>query len=196
IVTNRELALMRAIEKVFSNTRHILCMWHINKNILAKYKRYFITEENWTEFLRIWQMVAMSNTEQEFATKWNEFLQHYMNKPEVIKYLQETWITYKKCFVSAWTNDYLHFGNTVTSRVEAAHAALKRCLQSSTGNLESVHRKIVSLVKSQAREICAVISSQRIMVQHVHRSFLFEPLLYHVSVFALNKIHDELIKAL
>ncbi|RIB13785.1 hypothetical protein C2G38_2196893 [Gigaspora rosea] len=31
---------------------------------------------------------------------------------------------------------------------------------------------------------------------HVHQSFLFEPLLYHVSVFALNKIYDELIKAL
>ncbi|CAG8754301.1 15429_t:CDS:2, partial [Gigaspora rosea] len=35
----------------------------------------------------------------------------------------------------------------------------------------------------------------RIRIRHVHRVFLFEPLLYHVSVFALNKIRDELIKA-
>ncbi|CAG8836540.1 3008_t:CDS:2, partial [Gigaspora margarita] len=63
-------------------------------------------------------------------------------------------------------------------------------------DLESVHHKIVLLVESQAREIHTVISSQHIRVQHVHRSFFFEPLLYHVSVFALNKIHDILIKVL
>lgn len=65
----------------------------------------------------------------------------------------------------------------------------------SAGDLESVHRKIVLQVESQAKEIRATISYQRIKIQHVNRISLFEPILYHVSFFALNKIRDELIKA-
>ncbi|CAG8678410.1 2750_t:CDS:2 [Cetraspora pellucida] len=101
IVTNRELALMRAAEKIFSNTYNVL-------------------------------LVMASGTEQEFITKWNEFLNHYTNKPKALKYLQETWIPYKEHFVLVWTN----------------------C------DLKSVHYKIVLQIESQAREIHATISSQ------------------------------------
>ncbi|CAG8809722.1 2824_t:CDS:2 [Cetraspora pellucida] len=76
----------------------------------------------------MWQVVAISVTEQEF-----------------------------ECFVSAWTDRYFHLGNKVTSQVEAAHAILKRCL-------ESVHHKIVLQVESQAREMRAIISSQHIKI--------------------------------
>ncbi|KAL7209894.1 hypothetical protein ACSBR1_031462 [Camellia fascicularis] len=37
IVTDRELALMNAIDKVFSTSRHLLCRWHISRNVLAKW---------------------------------------------------------------------------------------------------------------------------------------------------------------
>ncbi|XP_028097180.1 PKS-NRPS hybrid synthetase CHGG_01239-like [Camellia sinensis] len=38
IVTDRELALMNANDNTFSNARHLLCRWHINKNVLTKCK--------------------------------------------------------------------------------------------------------------------------------------------------------------
>ena len=41
IVRDRELALMAALDKVFSSSSHLLCIWHINKTILAKCKRQF-----------------------------------------------------------------------------------------------------------------------------------------------------------
>jgi hypothetical protein len=50
-------------------------------------------------------------------------------------------------------------------------------------------------VESQAREIRAMISSERLKVRHVYRIALFEPLLGRVSVFALKKIRDKWIKA-
>ncbi|CAG8842697.1 2169_t:CDS:2, partial [Gigaspora margarita] len=84
----------------------------------------------------------------------------------------------------------------VTSRVEAAHAVLKRCLQSSVGDLELVHRKIVLQIESQARKTHALISSECMKVHHAHRTLLLEPLLHRVSTFALNKIHTEWIKVL
>ncbi|XP_068339031.1 protein FAR1-RELATED SEQUENCE 2-like [Pyrus communis] len=37
IISDRELALMKAIESVFPRTTNILCVWHIEKNILTNY---------------------------------------------------------------------------------------------------------------------------------------------------------------
>ncbi|CAH1770883.1 10294_t:CDS:1, partial [Entrophospora sp. SA101] len=77
IVTDRELALMNAIGRIFPGAHHLLCIWHINKNILAKCKRHFATEEDWTEFIELWKAVTASITEQDFTTKWKEFLECY-----------------------------------------------------------------------------------------------------------------------
>ena len=41
IVSDRELALMNAIKVVFPRAVNFLCVWHIEKNILAKCKGYF-----------------------------------------------------------------------------------------------------------------------------------------------------------
>ncbi|XP_028068684.1 uncharacterized protein LOC114271253 [Camellia sinensis] len=50
IVTDRELALMNAIDNTFPNARHLLCRWHINKNVLMKCKKMFETKEKWDKF--------------------------------------------------------------------------------------------------------------------------------------------------
>ena len=38
IITDREIALMKAVESVFPTSSHMLCRWHIGKNILAHCK--------------------------------------------------------------------------------------------------------------------------------------------------------------
>ena len=47
IVTDREKALISAIEKINpgSGTTHVLCLWHIQKNVLKNCKPEFATEE-------------------------------------------------------------------------------------------------------------------------------------------------------
>ena len=40
-VTDRELALMKGIRKIYPNTVNLLCLWHINKNIYAKCRPFF-----------------------------------------------------------------------------------------------------------------------------------------------------------
>nr|CCA20627.1 conserved hypothetical protein [Albugo laibachii Nc14] len=72
IVPDRELALMAAIDKVFSASSHLLCIWHINKNILAKCKRQFETSEEWTVFLQQWCILVAANTEVEYEKQWKE----------------------------------------------------------------------------------------------------------------------------
>ena len=39
-VTDCELALMSAIASIFPNAANLLCIWHINKNILAQPNRH------------------------------------------------------------------------------------------------------------------------------------------------------------
>ncbi|CAG8642803.1 14939_t:CDS:2 [Cetraspora pellucida] len=41
IVTNRELAFMNALGAIFSDSKNLLCVWHISKNILKNYKPQF-----------------------------------------------------------------------------------------------------------------------------------------------------------
>ena len=50
-VTDRELALMGAIDDTFPTANMLLCRWHINKNILAKHKAGF-TAEAWEKFMK------------------------------------------------------------------------------------------------------------------------------------------------
>jgi MULE transposase domain len=50
LITYRELTLMNVIPIIFSSTTHILCVWHINKNILVKCKKFFKTQEGWDKF--------------------------------------------------------------------------------------------------------------------------------------------------
>jgi hypothetical protein len=41
IITDRELALIRYLKLQFPSTRHLLCRWHVNMNVLTKTKRWF-----------------------------------------------------------------------------------------------------------------------------------------------------------
>ena len=40
-ITDKELALIASLNVLFPSSHHILCYWHINMNILAKYKKHF-----------------------------------------------------------------------------------------------------------------------------------------------------------
>ncbi|CAG8768119.1 15070_t:CDS:2, partial [Funneliformis caledonium] len=62
IVTDRELALMNAFEIIFSDSANLLCLWHINKNILKNCKPQFLKKTE-NEESDEWQL---------FLAKWND----------------------------------------------------------------------------------------------------------------------------
>jgi len=61
-VTDRELALMKALDHLFPSCGHILCIWHMNMNILANCWKHFpkdkikgnktILDPKWEAFLK------------------------------------------------------------------------------------------------------------------------------------------------
>ncbi len=45
-ITDRERSLINAHHVVFPNSTHMLCVWHINRNIVANCKPFFYTKED------------------------------------------------------------------------------------------------------------------------------------------------------
>ncbi|KAJ0599025.1 putative MULE transposase domain, FHY3/FAR1 family [Helianthus annuus] len=70
IVTDMELALMNACEKVFPNATRLLCRWHISQSIFRNCKSFFTTDHDWNIFNIMWNALIQSQT-------WTSFLQNY-----------------------------------------------------------------------------------------------------------------------
>ncbi|XP_028102309.1 PKS-NRPS hybrid synthetase CHGG_01239-like [Camellia sinensis] len=127
IVTDRELALMNAIDNTFPNARHLLCRWHINKNVLTKCKKMFETKEKMDKFNTVWNYLILSSTEKEYNDHLATLHKDFNNYPEAIKYVTMSWLNpYQEKFITIHIDMCMHFGNVTTNRVESARARLKR----------------------------------------------------------------------
>ncbi|CAG8668060.1 1788_t:CDS:2, partial [Acaulospora morrowiae] len=154
----------------------------------------FPTDEEWIEFLGNWITVIKSKTEEDFNEKWEELMKKYNKNLSIVKYLQDTWLLLKKHFVSLWTDRYLHLGNVTTSQVEESHAMLKKYLQVSTGDLHVVYERISLALENQHREIQTMISQEMIRIPHAQAKPLYLQVITKVSIFALKKVHEQLLK--
>ena len=157
-VTDRELALSGALNNTFPTANMLLCRWHINKNILAKHKAGFKAEA-WETFMKAWNALISATTVEsyqeqlqvKFCLPFPEgFLTVFysnicrqmlsiqaMDEGEipahVMHYCNDTWLVYNERFVSAFLRGKKHYGHVLPSRVESAHAALKKWFGTSTG---------------------------------------------------------------
>ena len=58
LLTDRELGLCAALKSVFPNTRHMLCVWHINKDVEAKVTSMFENKKgDWCQVQK-WEVEA------------------------------------------------------------------------------------------------------------------------------------------
>lgn len=114
IVTQRESGLMKALDHVFPNTSHLLCLSHVHKSVKSNARKFMSSVKgSGNTFAREkWKMLVDSKSVQEFETNYNKILSEYQTNIELLTYLQETWLVYKERFVRAWTDKVLHFGNT------------------------------------------------------------------------------------
>ncbi|XP_058772442.1 uncharacterized protein LOC131646426 [Vicia villosa] len=93
VVMDRELEFMNAMEYVLPNATHLLCPFHISKNMSMKCKEYVKSKRR--EQSRVYEQ------------------HHYVN---------ETLLTlYKERFVAAWTNRVIHLGNPTANKMKSAH---------------------------------------------------------------------------
>jgi len=196
ITTDRELALMNAVDFTFPTSKHLLCVWHIQKNTLARCKKYFASSGDWDQFQKAWTKVIYSSSEQIFTAQWESFCQTYDSVPAVLTYIANVWMPYKERFVAAYTNQYLHFGNVNSSRAEGHHARIKAYLTVSNNDLREVQIRLSDAIENEANAIAAQVAMERTRIFHHLDQPFYCNVLRRVSVYALNKIHEQYLKAL
>ena len=157
ILIDHCLALINAASTLFPSAATLLCLWHANKAVLARYQPKFLDAKKWKEFYRFWYSIINSTTKEEYTKRLADFQQKYLLEHlEEVGYIKATWLTpFKEKLVRAWVDQSTHFSNTATSRVEGIHALLKSYLKRSTFDLFDAWKAIKLALQNQLSELQA-----------------------------------------
>ena len=199
IVTDREIALIKALQTYFPSSQHLLCRWHVNMNVLAKTKRFFpapiivnnrpVRHPSFQEFLSSWNVLLASPTVSIYNQRLLEMQAKYPTG--AVKYCTDTWLIWKENLVTAYINQHPHFGVTVTSPIEGCHATLKGYLQRGHGDLRGVFNNLKLFWKAQHASIESTVAQQQLRPRHSVNTPLFAAILQHIHAYALQKILQE-----
>jgi hypothetical protein len=193
IVTDRELALMNTINTVYPKSQNLLCIWHVNKNILAQIKKQGCCRERCDNIMKEWNEIGQSKTCDMFNNKWLEFEEkRTSSSSEIVAYIERTWIVHKEKIARCWTDKFCHFGTTSTSRGESNHHVLKRYLKTPNSDLLQLYQKLCVVLERQFTELNYKIQFERRMTYHHHKKLpLVEKLIGKIAKHALDqKIHQ------
>ena len=171
-VTDKDDALIGALEDGLPLTKLLLCQWHINKNVLARVKTgaYFsdaATQQAWTQlffavrnaptvegFDEALANLALADPDSGVNSRWSTTLYEYLLKEWFIEGTRE-----KHC--RAWTDTYTHFNKLVTSTAEGGHWGIKQGLESSLGDLATVVKQVQYKLEHQLHELHLSHESQK-----------------------------------
>ncbi|MBW0512946.1 hypothetical protein O181_052661, partial [Austropuccinia psidii MF-1] len=98
-----------------------------------------------------------SSTEKSFKDHWKKH-QKQVKNPEVLQYLENTWLPLKEYYVPVQANHHCHLGVGSTAGVEGAHSMVNIWLQDSTGTLLELVRALHMAFRKQFIEIINRIS--------------------------------------
>lgn len=159
IVTDRDEALMGALNTNFSTVKRMMCTWHINKNLAAAGQKG-VEEEVWEEFYKDWirWIVYLRNTE-EYYEGVAKFKNKYKEIPSLAKGYSYAvgLLTIKQYFVHAYTNNYRHYGQRNSSRVEGGHRTIKGFLLISKGDLQQLVTQLLAHLDVQFEKVMATM---------------------------------------
>lgn len=194
LCTDRDLALLGAIKVVCPDNPHLLCIWHINKNITSNTKQHFCTNNEHQEFLQSWNQLIYSTAENDYNTRLSEFEKQYQASPS-LRYIKETWLIHKEKFIVAWTQQYLHLGNSATSRVEGSHAFLKKHIGASSGDILMVFERISQALQGQHTTLEYDFTRDQIERQVVPSYQLYTHIMTRTSRYSIRQISEQVTKA-
>ena len=124
IITDTETALINALSVVFSVFKNLLCLWHINKNILSyvKKKRHLSAQKKlnteskeMTEIKKVithWHSVLYTITIEDYHKVWAQFQSDYVLHSGLFYYFNNMWLRYDWKLILCYTNSIQHCSNT------------------------------------------------------------------------------------
>lgn len=66
ILTDKKDAVIAGLKEVLPASHHMLCTWHINKNIMAQVTKYFPNPEQLKDWISLWYSVYQAPTLQKY----------------------------------------------------------------------------------------------------------------------------------
>jgi hypothetical protein len=140
-----------------------------------------------------WTKVVNASTVPLKDTAWREFKnKHGQVYRPVVDYIEDEWLRYSTArhFLHCFTDQVLHFGNSITSRAEDAHWVLKRDLQVISNNdLLSCIRSFEKTAREQHRTLKDKLDDARIQRPTKLLILLYHDVIGKVSPHALYKVH-------
>jgi histone-lysine N-methyltransferase SETD2 len=101
VMTDKDLALMNALSSVFPTSKHVLCKWHIKKNVEAKCWPFFAdlrpsatrsASKRWEQFLSDWDAVVEALTVPEYNRQWNAMKSRHCLHFNALRYVETVWL--------------------------------------------------------------------------------------------------------
>lgn len=191
LCTDRDLALLSAIKSICPRSPHLLYVWHINKNVLAKTKQYFSLNEEFEAFIKSWKELINSSSIVEYKDQLAKFKTRFSLTPAALRYVKETWLTYKEMFIRAWIGQYLHLSNWATSQVEGSHAILKKYIGASTGDILFVFERINNVLEAQHYTLSFDLAEDQIKTLNFCSHFLYSNITKRTSRYSLRIISEQ-----
>ena len=116
VVTDREKALMNALEKQFPEAKFILCRRHVRKNI-EDFGKKAMDKFRGTTFSNDCMKLFKETTIQGYEASLSKLKCDWRKAPKCLQYLQQNWLDpYKERIVSIWTDTVFTLGTTTTNR--------------------------------------------------------------------------------
>ena len=183
--------LMSMIETIFLFINHMLCIWHINKNVLVKCKREFDIVDVWDIFYVEWRQLINVEIEDTFNELWIDFVVKYWSHFKMIEYLTFIYYSIRQRFVKCFMNQMRHFLIIITSRDKNDHVALKKQLKTFKNDLKTIINDIKLLLINEMNNYLIAFNSTKDRYSIDFRKTIFWRIVKHVTFFAFWKILNQ-----
>jgi transposase-like protein len=129
-----------ALNMVFPAAQQLLCLFHINRNVLEHAKKTWqmdnsINKEQKQAVIAkcaavqaTWNHAVCSHTPAEFTKQFKAMCVKYADQPTFVTYLRTKQEPQKELVVQVWTSLIQHFGNNANSALEGSHKVAKAFL--------------------------------------------------------------------
>lgn len=188
--SDRDAALRAAMDTVFPDTKKLVCLWHIMRNILAGKHALSLAETR--EFTKDWVETVLKWTEDEYrAARVNLALKYRDGRFSGVRAVADHAIEQDGSqFILCYTKQCRTLGIKATSRAESKHASLKNRLQTSKGDIVALTNAVRDAMNAEWTEVTAALGKD--MLDNCSRfPVMFEGLARNVSVHAMRLLEEQ-----
>ncbi|CAD6904330.1 unnamed protein product [Tilletia controversa] len=120
VMSDQDSAFISAVRKVSPTSRHLLCLWHLWKNV----RRNLLSKlrQEWPTFCNVFWSVYQSPSPVAFELRWRNMLQQF---PRAHDYLESIQYPNRRSWAAAWTRTQFTANTRTTGRVESENGVNK-----------------------------------------------------------------------